>query len=79
MEKLAHWAKELEQRRNKLELTQFDLAEMTGLSDLTIRNIEKGKPTVAIGNWLKVCEALGFTMDISIKRMSDEARKSLQQ
>jgi transcriptional regulator with XRE-family HTH domain len=75
--KLINWGKTLERHRQLLGLSQFELAEITGLSDLTIRNIEKGKDTVALKNWLKVNDALGFDFEMNVKRISDEARKSV--
>jgi transcriptional regulator with XRE-family HTH domain len=76
-EKLISWGKTFEEYRFKLKLTQFELAEITKLSDLTIRNIEKGKASVAIGNWLKVADVLGIAFEMSFKKMSDETRKSI--
>jgi DNA-binding XRE family transcriptional regulator len=76
-EKLITWGNLLEKQREKLGITQFTLAELTGLSDLTIRNIEKGKGSTSLTNWLKVCDVLGYNFDLHIKRMSDEDRKSI--
>jgi DNA-binding XRE family transcriptional regulator len=76
-EKLKQWGNLLEKQRERLNITQFELAELTQLSDLTIRNIEKGKGTTSLVNWLKVCNVLGYSFDLQIKRMSDEERKSI--
>jgi DNA-binding XRE family transcriptional regulator len=76
-EKLITWGNLLEKQREKLGITQFALAELTGLSDLTIRNIEKGKGSTSLTNWLKVGDVLGYNFDLHIKRMSDEDRKSI--
>ncbi len=72
--KTKEWGYLLAEKRKALNISQLELAEITSLSDVTIRSIENGKNTSAIGNWLKVCDALGFTIDITIKRMSDENR-----
>jgi DNA-binding XRE family transcriptional regulator len=78
-EKLKSWGHLLEKKREDLKLTQFELAQLTQLSDLTIRNIEKGKGSTSLTNWLKVCDVLGYNFDLHIKRMSHEDRKSIQQ
>ncbi len=77
VEKLIKWGNLLEKQRVRLGKTQFELAELTGISDLTIRNIEKGKGSTSLANWLKVCDVLGYNVDLHIKRMSDEDRKSI--
>jgi DNA-binding XRE family transcriptional regulator len=76
-EKLTAWGNLLEKQRERLGITQFELAQLTQLSDLTIRNIEKGKGSTSLTNWLKVCDVLGYNFDLHIKRMSDEGRKSI--
>jgi transcriptional regulator with XRE-family HTH domain len=39
---------QLAQKRNALKLSQFQLAEICGVSDLTIRRIEKGHKGTSI-------------------------------
>ncbi|MEZ5045638.1 MAG: helix-turn-helix domain-containing protein [Chitinophagaceae bacterium] len=68
---------QINKRREQLKLSQLDLAEITNLSDATVRAIEKGKPTVAIGNWVKVADVLGLDLTLQTKKMSDETRKSI--
>ena len=77
MEQLIKVGQQINKRREQLKLTQLDLAEITNLSDATIRSIEKGKPTVAIGNWVKVADILGMDIVLQTKKMSDETRKSI--
>lgn len=77
MEQLIKLGLQINKRREHLKLSQLDLAEITNLSDATIRSIEKGKPTVAIGNWVKVADVLGIDLVLQTKKMSDETRKSI--
>ena len=77
MEQLIKLGLQINKRREQLKLSQLDLAEITNLSDATIRSIEKGKPTVAIGNWVKVADVLGLDLVLQTKKMSDETRKSI--
>jgi HTH-type transcriptional regulator/antitoxin HipB len=77
MEQLIKLGLQINKRREQLKLSQLDLAEITNLSDATIRSIEKGKPTVAIGNWVKVADVLGIDLVLQTKKMSDETRKSI--
>ena len=77
MEQLTKLGQQINKRREQLKLSQWDLAEITQLSDATIRSIEKGRPTVAIGNWVKVADVLGIDVVLQTKKMSDETRKSI--
>jgi ribosome-binding protein aMBF1 (putative translation factor) len=77
MEQLTKLGQQINKRREQLKLSQWDLAEITQLSDATIRSIEKGRPTVAIGNWVKVADVLGMDVVLQTKKMSDETRKSI--
>lgn len=77
MEQLVKLGQQINKRREQLRLSQWDMAEITQLSDATIRAIEKGKPTVAMGNWIKVADVLGLEVVLQAKRMSDETRKSI--
>lgn len=62
----------IEQKRNILGLTQKGLAEICSLSDLTIRNIEHGAPGTSIGNWVKVADVLGLSIELNSKKMNHE-------
>jgi transcriptional regulator with XRE-family HTH domain len=72
MENLAKLGVQITKRREFLKLTQLDVAEATGLSDATIRFIEKGRPGVAIANWIKVADVLGLELQVLNKKMSNE-------
>jgi transcriptional regulator with XRE-family HTH domain len=63
----------LQSKRKQLGVSQKDLAELCGISDLTVRNIENGKEGTNIGNFLKVANTLGFDLLLQTKKLSDES------
>ena len=44
-------------------MTQFQLAESTGFSEVYIGYLEQGKRRAALGTYIKVVNALGYTLD----------------
>ena len=44
-------------------MTQFQLAECTGLSEVYIGYIEQGKRRAALDTYIKIVNALGYTLD----------------
>lgn len=54
--------------RIKKELTQKQLAEITGVSPATINKVEKGKIDIRIGTLKKIAKAL----DVSISELIEE-------
>jgi putative transcriptional regulator len=72
-------ANRIKERREQLSYTQADLAEITGISQRTIRSIEKGEGSTSIFYWYKILDALGLEMKIQFKPMSDETRKGFIQ
>lgn len=79
MTNFSNLALKIKERRELLAYTQADVAELTGISERTIRSIEKGSIGTSIINWYKILEALGLEMKIVSKPMSDETRKSFLQ
>ena len=77
MEQLQKLGAQINIRRTILGLTQIDLATLAAVSDATIRYIEKGKPGVAIGHWIKVADIVGLDLILATKKMSDATRKSV--
>ena len=51
-----------ERRQNRL--TQLELAALAGVSERTIRDIEKARASVGIGTVLKVTAVLGLEVDV---------------
>lgn len=54
-------------RKNK-GLTQQDLADLSGVSDRFVREMEKGKPSAEIGKVIAVLATLGFDLEPVIHR-----------
>ena len=44
-------------------MTQFQLAECAGLSEVYIGYLEQGKRRAALGTYIKIVNALGYTLD----------------
>ena len=76
MEQLIKLGKQIANRREQLRLTQLDIAAIAGISDATVRFIEKGRPGVSIANWVKVADIVGLDLSLTTKKMSDEMRKN---
>jgi transcriptional regulator with XRE-family HTH domain len=76
MEQIIKLGKQITNRREQLKLTQLDLATIAGISDATVRFIEKGRPGVSIANWVKVANIVGLDLTLTTKKMSDEKRSS---
>lgn len=54
------------------------VSERTGLSRLTLRNIEKGDSSVSIGHYLVVLSALGLADNLLRIAKNDELGRKLQ-
>jgi transcriptional regulator with XRE-family HTH domain len=67
----------IKERRELLGYTQGDLAELTQISNRTIRSIEQGNGSSKINYWWKILDVLGLEMQIKFKPMSHESRKSV--
>ncbi|HSV47999.1 MAG TPA: helix-turn-helix domain-containing protein [Ramlibacter sp.] len=50
----------LSQARRARELTQAELARLAGIGVSTLASLEAGDPGVAVGNFVRVLEALGL-------------------
>ncbi|HEV7645195.1 MAG TPA: helix-turn-helix transcriptional regulator [Pyrinomonadaceae bacterium] len=55
-------------RRKNLGVTQCHLAQLSGLSEITIKKIESGKTNPTINTLLKIAEVLGLEIDLKIKQ-----------
>lgn len=67
----------IKERREFLNYNQKDIAELTQISERTIRAIEQGKGSSKIEYWWKILDVLGLEMRIQFKPMSHEASKSV--
>ncbi|AYY97997.1 helix-turn-helix domain-containing protein [Burkholderia multivorans] len=62
--------------RRKLTATLF--AERMGVSRETLRRLEHGDPTIAIGTYLRALRVLGLEKDIDTVARDDEIGRKLQ-
>ena len=53
-------------RRKFLKITQEDLADISGISEGTLRDIEKGLANPELESLMKLCEVLGLKLTISV-------------
>lgn len=60
------------------KITQTMIAERTGLSKPTLRNIERGESTVSIGHYLRVLSVLGLAEDLARVAADDDMGRKLQ-
>lgn len=58
----------IKERRKFLKVKQEDLADISGISQRTLRAIEKGNANPELNNLLKLCEVLGMEIKIDVIR-----------
>ncbi|MBQ9702697.1 MAG: helix-turn-helix transcriptional regulator [Bacteroidales bacterium] len=58
----------IKSRRNTLNISQQDLAEMAGIGLATIKNIERGKGNPSIGTVFKIMEVLGMVIEYKVRQ-----------
>lgn len=56
----------LRARRKELTLTQFDLAELAGVSVRFLSDLERGKPSVQLGMVMAVARTLGWRLEFAL-------------
>lgn len=57
----------IKKRRKELDISQLDLAEMSGISLATVKNIERGKGNPSYETILRIMEVLGIEISFSIR------------
>jgi len=57
----------IKSRRKELKITQIDLALISEISTKQLSNIEQGKVSPTIDMLSKICETLGFSIELKIK------------
>ena len=62
---------ELKRRRKILGISQTDLAEMSGVSLATIKNIERGKGNPSFATMEKIVEILGMKIVFRVRSPFD--------
>lgn len=66
MEKFESVGKKIREARKNLDMTQLELARLTGYTDSTIRHIEKGEVDLPISKLKALANALRVTVDYLI-------------
>ena len=66
----------LARKRRKLSTTLF--AERMGVSRETLRRLEKGDPTIAMGTFMRALRVLGLDQDVDRLAADDELGRKLQ-
>lgn len=61
----------IKSRRAKLKISQVDLAELSGVSICTIKDIERGVGNPSLSVLEKICDVLGLVINIDIRRTVD--------
>ncbi len=63
---------EIANRRKALGISQNDLAEMSGVSIATIKNIERGKGNPSFGTVEKILTVLGMEIIFKVRNPFDK-------
>jgi y4mF family transcriptional regulator len=58
----------VQQRRSALQLTQEDLAELSGITEKTIYLLENGKGNPSYSTLLNILNVLGMEMNVHVKK-----------
>jgi len=58
----------IKSRRESLDVTQEDLADLSGVGLRTVKQFERGKGNPTLGTLQKLSDALGLEITISIKK-----------
>lgn len=58
--------KTVRERRKFLKITQEDLADISGISERTLRDIEKGLANPELESLMKLCKVLGLVLTIGV-------------
>ena len=58
----------IKERRSQLRISQFDLAEMAGVSLATVKDIERGKGNPSIQTVEKILAVLGMELVYQLRK-----------
>lgn len=61
----------IKSRRATLKISQVDLSELSGVSICTIKDIERGAGNPSLSVLEKICDVLGLTISIDIRKTVD--------
>lgn len=62
----AQIGRKVRERRKFLKVKQGDLADISGVSERTLRDIEKGSANPELESLMKLCEVLGLEINIRV-------------
>ena len=65
---LENLGRQIRDRRNYLNITQVDLAEIAGVSLRSLIDIEQGKGNPSLGQLMKILDVLGMKVEITNKK-----------
>ena len=60
---VAGMGKRIQERRKKMGVHQYELAEKVGITNTHLSAVEHGKVNPSLGTFLKICEELNVTPD----------------
>ncbi|KRB97270.1 helix-turn-helix domain-containing protein [Duganella sp. Root198D2] len=78
LKQLAGLGERLRLARRRRKFTAMLFAERMGISRETLRRLEKGDPSIAIGTYLRALRVLGLDKDIDAVASDDELGRKLQ-
>jgi len=61
-------AMDVRARRKDLGLTQVEVAELAGVSDRFVTEVERGKPTVRLDKLTALLNAMGLTLRAEVRQ-----------
>ncbi|PXW94949.1 helix-turn-helix protein [Sphaerotilus hippei] len=78
LKQMRAFGERLQMARLRRELTTVQFSERVGVSRETIRRLEQGDPTIAIGTYMRALRVLGLDQDINTLASDDVLGKKLQ-
>jgi DNA-binding XRE family transcriptional regulator len=78
LKQMRSFGERLQMARLRRELTTVQFSERVGVSRETIRRLEQGDPTIAIGTYMRALRVLGLDQDINTLASDDVLGKKLQ-
>jgi transcriptional regulator with XRE-family HTH domain len=71
---LANLGQKILLQRKRLKVSADSTALASGISRITLHRIEKGEPSVSMGAYISVIEALGLHLDLSRKNLQRHSK-----
>jgi transcriptional regulator with XRE-family HTH domain len=75
---LARLGENIKLARLRRKIAILSMAERSGMASSTLVNIEKGLPSVSLGNYLQVLSVLGLANDLLLIAENDPAGRQIQ-